>query len=100
MISNELLQVLSASIVFSTILMSLIQKLKKLEILKIKKHIWMINIFLSFALGVPFGIIFYQLSLRESIWIGIFSFNGAASIYEIMKNYNPTSLSDMNQKEK
>ncbi len=90
-----LMQVLSISMVFSVILMALIQRLKSLSIVRTKSHIWILNLIFSFTLGIPFGIIFYQLPFLESIWIGVFSFIGASSIYETLKSYTPLSLSEI-----
>lgn len=93
MIPDSLLQILSVSMVFSVILMAFIQKLKILSIIKKKNHIWYFNFLFSFLLGIPFGMIFYQLKFEQCIWIGIFSFIGASSIYDTLKAYQPVSLS-------
>lgn len=92
---ESLLQILSVSMIFSVVLMSLIQKLKALSIVNKTWHIWILNLIFSFGLGIPFGMLFYQLSVEESTWVGVFSFIGAASIYDALKNYKPTSLSHL-----
>ena len=89
---ENLLHTLSVSMIFSTVLMSLIQKLKGLSIIRKNSYIWIWNVIFSFVLGIPFGILFYELSIYESIWVGIFSFIGASSIYDALKNYKSTPL--------
>ncbi len=93
---ESLLQILSISVVFSVVLMALIQKLKALSIIHKTWHIWILNLIFSFVLGIPFGMLFYHLVLEESIWVGIFGFIGASSIYDALKNYKPISLNSTN----
>ncbi len=94
-----LLDLIVISITFSVILMALIQKLKTLSFINKSWHIWFLNLILSFLVGIPFSITFYNLSLKDSIWVGLFSFIGASAIYEGLKNqnlinYKPSSISD------
>jgi hypothetical protein len=94
-----LLDLLVISITFSIILMALIQKIKSLSFIKKSWQVWLLNLFFSFSLGIPFSITFYNISLKNSIWVGLFSFIGASSIYEALKNqniinYTPSSISD------
>lgn len=94
-----LVDLLTVSLTFSVILMTLMQKFKSLSFIKKSWQVWLLNLFFSFAIGIPFGIMFYDLSIKQSIWVGLFSFIGASSIYEILKNqniinYKPTSISD------
>lgn len=98
MIPENLLQILFISMVFSMVLMSLIQKLKTFTLIKKKWHIWVLNLLFAFILGIPFGRMFYHLSIPESIWVGVFSFIGASSIYDKLEKYSPISLSDVNAK--
>lgn len=94
-----LLNLLMISITFSVILMTLIQKFKTLSFINKSWHIWFLNLLFSFFIGIPFSITFYNIDLKNSIWVGLFSFIGASSIYEVLKNqniinYKPTSVSD------
>lgn len=94
-----LLKLLIVSMVFSVVLMTLIQKFKTSSFIKKSWQVWLLNLFCSFAIGIPFGITFYDLSIIEGIWVGLFSFIGATTIYETLKaqrliNYTPASLSD------
>lgn len=93
-----LLELLSISVTFSVILMAIIQKLKSFKCITNSCHVMIINIGLSFLIGVPFGITFYDINLVEGIWVGLFSFVGASTIYEGLKkqniiNYTPSSVS-------
>jgi len=94
-----LIDLLIVSVVFSTILMMLIQKFKSFSFIKKSWQVWILNLFFSFAIGIPFGIMFYDLNVQEGIWVGLFSFVGASGIYEALKNqnlinYKPTSVTD------
>lgn len=94
-----LVDLLVVSVVFSTVLMMIIQKVKTLSFIKKSWQVLLLNFLFSFAIGIPFGITFYDLDVKNGIWVGIFSFIGASGIYEALKNqniinYKPTSISD------
>jgi hypothetical protein len=94
-----LLDLLVISITFSIILMALIQKIKSLSLINKSWQVWLLNLIFSFSLGIPFSMTFYDISLPNSIWVGLFSFIGASTIYEALKNqniitYKPSSISD------
>lgn len=95
-IPESLLQILFVSMVFSVVLMALIQKLKTFSLIKKKWQIWILNLIFSFVLGVPFGMMFYHFNIEESIWVGIFSFIGASTIYDKLEAYSPVSFSEVN----
>lgn len=59
----------------------------------------MLNLLFSFFVGIPFANAFYNVSWLDSIWVGLFAFVGAPSIYDALKNqkifnYKPSSLQD------
>lgn len=83
-ISTSLENTIVISIPFSIILMAFIQKIKKFIG---TKFIIIYNLFFAFLLGIPFGITFYQLNIFDSIWVSIFGFIGAPSLYDALKNY-------------
>ncbi len=94
---SSLIDLLIISVTLSFVLMALIQKIKKLSFINKEWQIWMVNLFLSFSIAIPFGIKFYDASLNDGIWIGLFTFIGAPTLYETLKNqniltYKPTSL--------
>lgn len=99
LITDLLIKLLMISITFSVFLMALIQKFKNLKFINKTWHIWLLNLLFSFAMGIPFTMYFYELSLVSAIWVGIFSFIGAPTIYSLLKkqnliNYKPKSLKD------
>ncbi len=96
---DKLINILAVSMLFSIILMTAIQKLKTSSMLKEGWHIWVMNLLLAFAMGIPFAIQFYDLTLYDSIWVGVFTFIGAPAIYDALKaqniiNFTPQSLTD------
>ncbi len=83
----------------SVIVMAMIQKLKTLSFINKDEHIFLLNFLLSFLIGIPFSITFFKTNIIDGIWISVFSFIGAPSIYSLLKNqniinYKPTSLDD------
>ncbi len=97
---TSLMDVLAVSVVFSVILMALIQKFKTLKLIHKSSLIWFLNLLFAFLLGIPFAYSFYNLSIIDSVWTGLFSFIGAPSIYTALKNqtlisYKPKSISDV-----
>ena len=91
-----LLELLTISITFSVILMAVIQKLKSFNCINKPCQIMILNIVLSFIIGIPFGITFYNINWIQGMWVALFSFVGASSIYEALKkqniiNYHPSS---------
>lgn len=94
---NSLTDLLIISVTLSFVLMALIQKIKKLSFINKEWQVWLINLFLSFSISIPFGMKFYDASLNDGIWIGLFTFIGAPTLYETLKNqniltYKPSSL--------
>ncbi len=99
MIPDLFLKVLSMSVLFSVILMTWIQKFKSLPFIYKTWHIWFLNFFFSFLLGIPFTMFFYKMDFFYGVWVSIFSFIGAPTIYDVLKNqtflnYKPKSLSE------
>lgn len=94
---QQLIDILIISVTLSMIIMVFLQKLKKCHILKRKWQVLILNLISSFAIGIPFSMNFYDLSINDSIWVSLFCFIGAPTIYEVLKNqtiltYKPTSL--------
>ena len=80
--SNLLFNIIIISLTFSVILMSLIQKFKTFSFINKPWHIWFLNFLFSFTIGIPFSMTFYGLSFYHSIWVSLFSFIGAPSLYQ------------------
>jgi len=87
-IPDKLMDILVISLTFSIFLMALIQKIKTFEFIKKTYQVFLINFIFSFLIGIPFGIEFFDLNIYESIWISLFCFIGAPTIYEVLKNQN------------
>lgn len=86
------------SVLFSVLLMAWIQKFKSLPFIHEVWHIWVLNFLFCFLLGIPFTMFFYKTTFSCGIWVSIFSFIGAPTIYDVLKNqtflnYKPKSLS-------
>ena len=97
LVTDQLLDILMIGITLSIIMMTVIQKIKGLTFITTDNQIWFINFILSFGIGIPFSIFFYNLNIYEGIWISLFSFVGAPGIYLALKkqnmiNYTPLSL--------
>lgn len=98
LISDKVLDLLMIASTLSFILVTLIQKIKMISIIKTKTHVLIANFLCSF-LGIPFGICFYNLDVIDGLWISLFSFIGAPTIYQILKSqnilaYKPKSLEE------
>lgn len=94
-----LLDLLVISVTVSIVVMSTIQKFKTLSFITKDWHVWFLNLLFSFIIGIPFAVFFYNLELIEGLWIALFSFIGAPTLYDALKNqtiinYKPTSLDD------
>lgn len=94
-----LLDLLVISITFSIVLMALIQKFKVLSFINKSWQVWFLNLIFSFLIGIPFAMTFYNITLKDSLWVGFFSFVGASGIYQALKNqkiinYTPSSISN------
>lgn len=96
---SHLLDLLFISITISTILMVIIQKFKTLPFIKKDWHIWLLNFILAFIIGIPFSITFFELTLIDGVWVGLFGFVGAPTLYDALRNqnlinYKPNSLNE------
>lgn len=98
-IPDSLYNILMISAVFSSINMIILQKVKSFEKVTLERHINIINVILSFLIGIPFSMHFYGVNYIDGIFVGLFSFVGAPLIYETLKtqnivNYTPKKISD------
>ncbi len=88
LITDTLLEILMISITFSIILMAFIQKIKDLEFITKSYQTWFCNLLFSFLIGIPFAMNFYNLDISLAIWVSVFGFIGAPTLYETLKNQN------------
>ena len=84
-LTDSFLNCLMISMIVSVVVIALIEKFKTIDFLKNNNHIFLLNLIFSFVIGINFSIIFYNMNVNEGIWISIFSFIGAPSIYDGIK---------------
>lgn len=98
-VPENIFNMLSVSVIVSSIVMVIIQKFKHFTFITKNYQIGLLTFAFSFIIGIPFSIYFYDFSLIEASWISLFSLIGAPSIYDILKkqniiNYTPKSLDE------
>ncbi len=96
-VKESILELLSVSVIVSSIVMIIIQKFKHFAFVNKNYQIGLLNFAFSFIIGIPFSIYFYDFNFIESCWVSLFSLIGAPSIYDVLKNqkiinYTPKSL--------
>ena len=84
-------QILIVSIAASIVSTATIQKIK--EQLKSKKWLFFVSLISSIGIGIVFALSFTELSLINSIWVGLVTWLGADAIYKsfedkIFKKYS------------
>lgn len=94
---SKLLDLLTIAMTLSLITMVLLQNIKSQSFIRKSFQIWLLNLILSFILGIPFAVMFYNLTYIDGIWVGLFTFIGAPSIYKALQTqnvikYKPSSL--------
>lgn len=73
-------QILIVSIGASIISTATIQKIK--EALKSKKWLFLVSSIVSIGIGICFALSFTEMSIINSIWVGLITWIGADSIYK------------------
>lgn len=76
-------ELLIISVALSTITCALVQKTKSM--FTSSKYIVVYSLFINLVIGVIFCLTFTDISLPNSLWIGLFSFIGADSIYKTLE---------------
>lgn len=99
LVTDLLIEILMISVTFSIFQMALVQKVKTLSIFKKDWQVILFNFVSSFIFGTLFSIWFFELNLYNGLWVSLFGFIGAPTIYEMLKkqniiNYTPKSLND------
>ena len=102
LVTEHLIDLFMIATTLSIIVMALVQKFKTLKFINKEWQIWLINLLLSFGIGIPFVLYFYKLNYISGIWVSLFSFIGAPAVYGMMKkqnmiNYKPKSLDETNK---
>lgn len=78
-----LLVIACASSILST---AFVQKIKTASIIKCNSCLLYISFFVSMLFGVVFTLSFTKYNVMESLWVGLFSFLGADSLYKAFED--------------
>lgn len=88
-------QILVISIGASIVSTATIQKIK--EQLKSKKWLFFVSLISSIGIGIAFALSFTELSLINSIWVGLITWLGADAIYKSFEDKIFKKYSDVEQ---
>lgn len=88
-------QILIVSIAASIVSTATIQKIK--EQLKSKKWLFFSGLISSVIIGITFALSFTELSLIDSIWVGLITWIGADVIYKSFEDKIFKKFSDIEQ---
>lgn len=78
-----LLVIACASSILST---AFVQKIKTASIIKCSSCLLYISFFISMLFGVLFTLSFTKYNVMDSLWVGLFSFLGADSLYKVFED--------------
>ena len=83
----ELIKALLLVAVLSSIIStSFIQKIKTISLIKCSDCLVYISFLVSMSFGMLFTLSFTNYTLVESLWVGLFSFIGADSLYKAFED--------------
>lgn len=88
-------QILIVSIAASIVSTATIQKIK--EQLKSKKWLFFTSLISSITIGITFALSFTELSIINSIWVGLITWLGADAIYKSFEDKIFKKFSDIEQ---
>lgn len=88
-------QILIVSIGASIVSTATIQKIK--EQLKSKKWLFFTSLISSITIGITFALSFTELSIINSIWVGLITWIGADAIYKSFEDKIFKKFSDIEQ---
>lgn len=88
-------QILIVSIAASIVSTAIIQKIK--EQLKSKKLLFFTSLISSIIIGITFALSFTELSIINSIWVGLITWIGADAIYKSFEDKIFKKFSDIEQ---
>ena len=80
---NLLQEILITSIALSAVTCTFVQKTKKF--FKSSKYLMLYNLIVNMVIGEIFCITFSTVKFPESLWVGLFSFLGADTIYKTLE---------------
>lgn len=88
-------QILIVGIAASVISTATIQKIK--QQLKSKKWLFLVSFVISIGIGITFTLSFTELSIINSIWVGLITWIGADAIYKSFEDKIFKRFSDIEQ---
>lgn len=88
-------QILIVSIAASIVSTATIQKIK--EQLRSKKWLFFTSLISSITIGITFALSFTELSIINSIWVGLITWIGADAIYKSFEDKIFKKFSDIEQ---
>lgn len=94
----ELIKALLLVAVLSSIIStSFIQKIKTISLIKCSDCLVYISFLVSMSFGMLFALSFTNYTLVESLWVGLFSFIGADSLYKAFEDKLFKSFNKINE---
>lgn len=81
----------------SIISASFVQKIKTISLIKCSDCLIYISFLISMSFGMLFTLSFTEYTLIDSIWIGLFSFIGADSLYKAFEDKLFKSFNKINE---
>lgn len=94
----ELIKALLLVAVLSSIIStSFIQKIKTISLIKCSDCLVYISFLVSMSFGMLFTLSFTNYKLVESLWVGLFSFIGADSLYKAFEDKLFKSFNKINE---
>ena len=94
----ELIKALLLVAVLSSIIStSFIQKIKTISLIKCSDCLVYISFLVSMSFGMLFTLSFTNYTLVESLWVGLFSFIGADSLYKAFEDKLFKSFNKINK---
>ena len=93
----DLIKALLTIAVASSILSStFVQKFKSVSIIKCSSCLIYISFVISMLFGIVFTLSFTDYKITEALWVGLFSFLGADSLYKAFEDKIFSSYSNIN----
>lgn len=110
LVPEQLWQLLTMAVPLSILVMSTLQRAKQLPFIKHDLAIWIANLVLSFALGIPYYLLFLadvqsfgDITLHHvlmTFWLSMLTFIGAPMVYALLReqsliNLQPKTLAEI-----
>lgn len=89
---KELLLIAASSSIISV---AFVQKIKCASLIKCSKCLIYVSFLISMSFGILFTLSFTEYKLADSVWVGLFSFIGADSLYKAFEDKLFTSFNKL-----